>query len=266
MLMINRKLAARLEKIDAAHSAAYALQRQDIDPLVQPVVQKIGEGTAIYGGDNLPINRVIGLGVTSPVSDTIIAEVSDFYAKLNATPHIDFCPLADGSLLTQLRQSDYKPTQLFTMLVRQLPATEYAPPDSEAHVAPADDMQLWTQTVSQGIIGTDEIPEDDVNPIFARIAFMRPDVYCHIAYINGVPAGAGAIAIQDEVAVFFAVSTRTHFRRKGIQANLMKARLDLATEKGCELAMGLAIPGSTSERNLQRGGFKIAYTKMVFAL
>ena len=79
-----------------------------------------------------------------------------------------------------------------------------------------------------------------------------------------MPAGAGAIAIQENVAVFFAVSTRTAFRRKGVQANLMKARLDLASEEGCELAMGLAFPGSTSERNMQRGGFQVAYTKMVF--
>jgi GNAT superfamily N-acetyltransferase len=264
MLMINRKLAARLEKNDATHSASYAVKRQEVDPLIQTAVLDIGDGVAIYAGDLMSINRVIGLGTSGPVSDDTLTVVGDFYAKFNTMPQIDLCPLADHSLLALLRSHDYKPSQLFTVLVQQLPANSRKSPESEAHVAPADDMRLWTQTVAQGFLGKDDIPEDDLNPLFAEIAFMRPEVYCHIAYINGVPAGAGAMSIQDEVAVFFSVSTRTSFRRRGVQAMLMKTRLDLAAEKGCELAMGLAIPGSTSERNLQRGGFQVAYTKVVF--
>jgi GNAT superfamily N-acetyltransferase len=266
MVMINRKLAAQLEHHDAQHSAAYAIKRQEIDPLIPTSVETIGDGVAIFAGDQMPINRVIGLGTTAPVTERMFDQVDGIYAYNNTRASIDLCPLADESLIALLRQRGYKPAHLYTVLVRQLPALDYYPPESDVHVALADDAQLWTQTVSQGFLGKDDVPEDDVNPLLAHIAFMRPEVFCHIAYIDGVPAGGGAVSIQDKVAVFFSVSTRAHYRRRGVQAVLMKARLDMAAEKGCELAMSLATPGSISERNLQRGGFRVAYTKVILTL
>jgi len=35
-----------------------------------------------------------------------------------------------------------------------------------------------------------------------------------------------------------------------------------AKEQGCDLAMMCAAPGSTSQRNAERQGFRIAYTRI----
>lgn len=266
MLMINRKLATRLEKVDALHSAAIAVTHHEINPLIETDVQPISDGTMVYGGDGMPINRAIGLGTDTPVTDDNFEQIEQFFANYDTASQIDLCPLADYSLLNLLAQHQYKPLKIYSVLVRTLPLDDYDTPESEAHVAPADDAQMWIQTVSQGFLGKDEIPEGDLSTMFARIAFRRPDTYCHIARMNGVPVGGGAVAIIGKIAVFFSTSTRREYRRKGVQAALMKTRFDLAEEMGCELAMGLAVPGSTSERNLQRGGFRIAYTKVVFTL
>ena len=42
----------------------------------------------------------------------------------------------------------------------------------------------------------------------------------------------------------------------------MKARLEYAVEMGCDLAMIGTEPGSGSQRNAQRQGFRIAYTRI----
>ncbi len=40
-------------------------------------------------------------------------------------------------------------------------------------------------------------------------------------------------------------------------------RLDYAAAAGCQLATMGALPGSTSQRNAERLGFRVAYTKLV---
>lgn len=69
------------------------------------------------------------------------------------------------------------------------------------------------------------------------------------------------MVVRDDVAILFSASTQPQFRRRGVQTTLIKQRLRDATHAGCDLAIVLTTPGSDSERNVQRAGFQIAYTK-----
>ncbi len=69
------------------------------------------------------------------------------------------------------------------------------------------------------------------------------------------------MVIRDGVALLFSASTRFQFRKRGVQTALITARLQAAAHAGCDLAMVLTTPGSASERNIQRAGFRVAYTK-----
>jgi hypothetical protein len=42
--------------------------------------------------------------------------------------------------------------------------------------------------------------------------------------------------------------------------------LRYAAEQGCDLAMMCAAPGSASQRNAERQGFRIAYTRITWGL
>jgi hypothetical protein len=42
---------------------------------------------------------------------------------------------------------------------------------------------------------------------------------------------------------------------------LLEARLRYAAQNRCDLAMMAAMPGSASQRNAERNGFRIAYTR-----
>ena len=73
---------------------------------------------------------------------------------------------------------------------------------------------------------------------------------------------AGAIAIHDGVALLAGASTRPAWRGRGAQGALLRARLDYARAAGCDLAMMGAAPGSTSQCNAERQGFRVAYTRI----
>jgi len=57
-------------------------------------------------------------------------------------------------------------------------------------------------------------------------------------------------------------STDPPFRGRGAQNALLAIRLRYAMSLGCDLAMMGALPGSASQRNAERQGFRIAYTRI----
>ncbi len=67
------------------------------------------------------------------------------------------------------------------------------------------------------------------------------------------------------LASFFSASTRPAFRGRGVQTALLHARLAAALGAGCDLAMVHTAPGSASQRNVERLGFRLAYTRVVLA-
>jgi hypothetical protein len=69
------------------------------------------------------------------------------------------------------------------------------------------------------------------------------------------------VVIRKRLAVLGGASTLPTFRRRGLQTALQHARLKLAARDGCDLAMTITQPGSTSQRNAERRGFCVAYTR-----
>ena len=55
-------------------------------------------------------------------------------------------------------------------------------------------------------------------------------------------------------------------RRRGLQAALLRERMRYALEHGCDLAMMVAEAGSQSQRNAERTGFRVAYTRTKWRL
>jgi N-acetylglutamate synthase-like GNAT family acetyltransferase len=77
--------------------------------------------------------------------------------------------------------------------------------------------------------------------------------------------GAGGLYDHGGVAELGGASTLAAFRRRGVQSALVARRLADAYALGCDSAMVVTAPGATSQRNLQRLGFVVAYTKTVLA-
>ena len=87
-----------------------------------------------------------------------------------------------------------------------------------------------------------------------------------LAEVDGTPAAAGALNISEGAALLAGAATVPEARRNGAQMALLNARLAFARDQGCDLAMMCAAPGSTSQRNAERNGFRIAYTRVKWSL
>ena len=74
--------------------------------------------------------------------------------------------------------------------------------------------------------------------------------------------GAAALAVRDGLATLFADSTIARFRSGGLHRELISARLYEALAQGCDLATASTLPGSGSQRNYERLGFEVVYTKI----
>jgi len=82
-----------------------------------------------------------------------------------------------------------------------------------------------------------------------------------LALIDGEPVGGGAVIIHRGLALFAGAATLPPFRNRGVHAALHHARLAYARRAGCDLAAQGAAPGSTSQRNAERRGLRLAYTR-----
>lgn len=79
-------------------------------------------------------------------------------------------------------------------------------------------------------------------------------VRCYLARIDGEPAAAAILAVDDGFAYLANASALRPFRNRGCHAALLATRLRDAADAGCEEVIALADVASTSHRNMERAG------------
>jgi hypothetical protein len=84
---------------------------------------------------------------------------------------------------------------------------------------------------------------------------------CFLAEFEGWSGAVGALCIHGGVALFAGAATVPELRRRGLQAALFRERMRYACEIGCDIASVVVQPGSDSQRNSERNGFLVAYTR-----
>lgn len=264
-MFCDATLAQRLEYAEASTTQHYVAARAWLRPEAGCSSASIGDGVACFAGAGSPLNRVVALGMTQRVDRAVIEACTAFFADRNETPRLDLCPLAHSSLLTALEQSGYAVAQFKQVYVRRLADwPDRPPPSTPIETAPITrrDADHWAQVVAGAFHGAAPGALD------LEIALPnphKPDTTCFLACIAGEPAGGGAIAIHDGVAICYSTSVRPEVRRLGVQSALLYARLTYAKAHGCDLVMVQTTPGSASQRNVARFGFQLAYTKPTLA-
>ena len=83
---------------------------------------------------------------------------------------------------------------------------------------------------------------------------------------RGIAGSCGALILHKGVALLGGAATVPEFRRRGLQSALLQERMRFAAEHGCGLAMMVAEAGSNSQRNAERKGFRVAYTRLKWRL
>jgi GNAT superfamily N-acetyltransferase len=115
--------------------------------------------------------------------------------------------------------------------------------------------------VGAGFFEQAELTNDEMD--VGRAIFGMPGSLCYLAATEaGEPAAGAALTIRGGLATLFADSTVVRFRRQGFHRELIQARINEALAQGCDLATASTLPGGASQRNYERLGFQVAYTKV----
>jgi ribosomal protein S18 acetylase RimI-like enzyme len=77
-----------------------------------------------------------------------------------------------------------------------------------------------------------------------------------------VACGAGMVIPEHRVFALCGAGTLADYRGRGLQTALLQARMEAAVKAGCEYAVVVTQVGTTSERNAERLGFRVAYSKV----
>ncbi|HEY1265554.1 MAG TPA: GNAT family N-acetyltransferase, partial [Terriglobales bacterium] len=73
--------------------------------------------------------------------------------------------------------------------------------------------------------------------------------------------GAGLLIPEHGIVSLSGAGTLERYRRRGLQTALLQARMATAARKGIEYAVIVTQGGTTSQRNAERLGFRVAYSK-----
>lgn len=126
-----------------------------------------------------------------------------------------------------------------------------AVPVAEADVVTADGDDAFVELLLAGY----EV--DGTVAAFIRAEHRLPAMRRFLAVVRGTPIAAAGMTVHGEVAVLGGASTLRAHRGQGAQSRLLRHRLRVAADAGCELAVATARPGSVSAANLRRAGFDL---------
>jgi GNAT superfamily N-acetyltransferase len=129
----------------------------------------------------------------------------------------------------------------------------------------AGEEKVWARTSARG--WSSEHPDlSDFMFEFGQISALSQRSVSFLAELDGEPIATGSLFMHEGVALLAGASTVPEGRRQGAQQVLLEARLQYAADQGCTIAMMGAAPGSQSQRNAEKQGFRIAYTRIKWQL
>ena len=257
-------LARRLEFSEGHGNAAFVEAQAAREPNSGAIWKTIGGTMAMFAGVGSPITQTFGLGIKGPPTAPDLDAIERFFQSRGASVFHEVSPLAGVELLGTLAKRGYRPIEQSSVLYQPIAgwSVRAANPAVTVRAVDHSEADLYARVAARG---WSEFPE--LQPFiegFARISLACAT--CFVAEIGGTPIAAGAVILHEGVALLAGASTVPEGRRQGAQLALLDTRLQFAASRGCDLAMMCAAPGSASQRNAERNGFRIAYTRTKWQL
>lgn len=264
MLVTDLALARRLERAEGSANSAFVESRATLAPGSGAMWRDFDGTYAMFDCANSPLTQTFGLGLFTRATETELVAIERWFAERGAAVHHEVCPLADAQLLELLPARGYRPVEQSTVLVQELGAgagsatggRDAAPP---VRAIEDGEVNRWADCAAAGWGETPELAAFMRD--FGRVSARSRGTTCFVAEHEGQMIAAAALAMHDGVALLAGASTIPAWRGRGAQGALLRARLAHAAAAGCDLAMVAAAPGSTSQTNTERQGFRIAYTR-----
>lgn len=249
----------RIERAFALLAFECADAMEELEPSVEAEALAVAGGCALFAGVGSPLTQAHGIGMERPVEDDDIDTIEAFYELRGSASIIDVPECADDSLAERLEEREYERLERKNILIHDLEELDDIP-KIEGLTIVRDAGLEWAIATAQGFLPAPGAPPASEVVVFHTYA-QCPSMTSYLALIDGEPAAGAAMSVFDEVAIFYSTSTRHEFRGLGIQKALLLQRLLDAIEAGCDLAAVMTAIDSTSQRNVEKMGFRRIYEK-----
>jgi hypothetical protein len=266
MVFADLDLARRLERTEGRSCREFAEARRRVSPESGATWIECAGAYAVFEGVDSPVTQSFGLGLFEPLTPAALDAIEQFFTSRGVVPVHEVSPLTGVATLDLLCARGYRPIEISSVLWRfvEIPAQGHDR-HVTVRVAEGHEADLWAQLSARG--WASEQPElQGFIESFGKVVFACDHNVNFIADLDGEPGAAGTLSLQEGVALFGGASTVPAMRCRGLQAALLGARMRYACEQGCDLAMMVTEAGSQSQRNAERQGFRIAYTRTKWRL
>lgn len=269
ILFCGTELGRRIEHAEAEliGAAVGASTRRGADGFVLP----LSGGVAAFGEPGAPFNKVVGLGFAGVPTTADIDAVERAYAAHGSPTPVELSTLADPQIAELLGGRGYRVVAFEDVLGRELGDTvDDVPAGIEVRPAREGELDAWVDVVVEGFAHPDGVgvpsPEEFPRDVVERAErdFAAAGVTPYVAVVDGAIAGGGSMRVTDGVAQLTGAATAPRHRRRGVQGALLAARLRDGERAGADVAVVTTSPGSLSQRNVQRRGFHLLYTRAIF--
>ncbi len=263
---VDHELSRRLEGAEGTIGIGFAEARRRLQVAsasnVISIWRDFGGVLAVVDGATAQLTQTFGLGLNGSVSAQDLDVIEAFFRDRGAEAAHEVSPLAGAELLTLLHARGYAPIELTNVLVHPLDAEANAASSLSvsARKVASEEADAW---ISASCAGWGQSAEDSAHAaLMATLAFGNPAMTSFVVESGGEMIATASLGIHDGIALLAGASTVPSARGRGAQRALLEARIAEAIERHCELAMVCAEPGSASQRNAERSGFRVAYTRM----
>jgi len=269
MIYSDKELSQKLERTEASANADFVETRARLFPASGATWIEVAGAYAMFDGVESPCTQSFGLGMFDEVKPAHLDEIEAFFSERGAPVFHEVSPMADPSLLSLFHERGYHPIELSSVMYRELDpsSSSWSQMNSRVVTRMIDEGEsdMWAE-----ISATGWAPEQpDLYDFLLAIGNVTSNTRGgspFIAELEGRAIAAAGFSIYGDVCIMAGASTIPEARRQGAQNALLAARLNHAVDRGCTLAMMAALPGSQSQKNAQKNGFNIAYTRIKWQL
>ena len=261
MLHSDIQLARRLERAEGHACIEFVEVRRRLFPESGAEWIERGGAYAAFDGAQSPLTQTFGLGLFEDLCPATLDEIERFFFDRGAPVNHEVSPMAGVAALDLLCARNYRPVEISSVLYQPIEQSlQISNGPIRVRIAESDQRKLWTDISTRG--WTSDHPEllEFFRQFGALSSALRHSVY-FIAEFEGKPGAAGLLCPHEGVALLGGAATIPEMRHRGLQSALLRERLRYAFEHGCDLASMAAEAGSASQRNAERSGFRIAYTR-----
>ncbi|MEP7028405.1 MAG: hypothetical protein ABI960_07410 [Candidatus Eisenbacteria bacterium] len=267
---VDEATARRFEALDADYAGRMVTLRAAMTSEGGAEAIVVAGATCAWFASESVLSHVYGLGLSVDATDSDLAAIEEFYrSKGDARLQVELCPFARKSTLRRLGDRGYVVTGFEHVLARPLGgALEAAPPGPGSRItvravdASSDEGRAeWSRVAGEAFFAPDLVPRS-LEGVF-EVTPRLPDTTVFLAEADGFPVAVAALTVAAGIGALFAGATLRSARRAGAHGALLRARLEAAAAAGAEWATAGATPGSGSQHNMERHGFRVAYTRAV---